>query len=186
MEFQLTLSAAQTLVTESEYNLGQFLCDSGKVEIAHRDMKPGFSRISALVLRESVMAELQINRGNISFTSFCSKHPGVQSCEDVAALLIEVTTEEDQGFFVSDSGVDPFAWKRNSKPQWERTLDRLLPAIPDEQLVDEEPLGIDPESGQRTPLRRRGRADLAGAAGPPGHQEPLGPDRSQLAQCRLR
>ena len=142
MEFQLTLSAAQTLVTESEYNLGQFLCDSGKVEIVHRDMKPGFSRISAMVLRESVMAELQINRGNISFTSFCSKHPGVQSCEDVAALLIEVTTEEDQGFFVSDSGVDPFAWKRNSKPQWERTLDRLLPAIPDEQLVDEEPLGL--------------------------------------------
>ncbi|WP_413454992.1 DEAD/DEAH box helicase [Glutamicibacter sp. FR1] len=142
MEFQLTLSAAQTLVTESEYNLGQFLCDSGKVEIVHRDMKPGFSRISAMVLRESVMAELQINRGNISFTSFCSKHPGVQSCEDVAALLIEVTTEEDQGFFVSDSGADPFAWKRNSKPQWERTLDRLLPAIPDEQLVDEEPLGL--------------------------------------------
>ena len=142
MEFQLTLSAAQTLVTESEYNLGQFLCDSGKVEIVHRDMKPGYTRISAMVLRESVMAELQINRGNISFTSFCSKHPGVQSCEDVAALLIEVTTEEDQGFFVSDSGVDPFAWKRNSKPQWERTLDRLLPAIPDEQLIDEEPLGL--------------------------------------------
>lgn len=142
MEFQLTLSAAQTLVTESEYNLGQFLCDSGKVEIVHRDMKPGYTRISAMVLRESVMVELQINRGNISFTSFCSKHPGVQSCEDVAALLIEVTTEEDQGFFVSDSGVDPFAWKRNSKPQWERTLDRLLPAIPDEQLVDEEPLGL--------------------------------------------
>ncbi|WP_083586948.1 DEAD/DEAH box helicase [Glutamicibacter sp. 0426] len=142
MEFQLTLSAAQTLVTESEYNLGQFLCDSGKVEIVHRDMKPGYSRISAMVLRESVMAELEINRGNISFTSFCSKHPGVQSCEDVAALLIEVTTEEDQGFFVSDSGVDPFAWKRNSKPQWERTLDRLLPVISDEPPIAEEPLGL--------------------------------------------
>ncbi|MEV7640117.1 MULTISPECIES: DEAD/DEAH box helicase [Actinomycetes] len=142
MEFQLTLSAAQTLVTESEYNLGQFLCDSGKVQIANRVMQPGSTRISGVVLRESVMAQLEITEGNISFTSFCGKHPGVQSCEDVAALLIEVTTEEDQGFFVSDSGVDPHAWKRNSKPQWERSLDRLLPVISDEPLAVEEPLGL--------------------------------------------
>ncbi|MGO3342545.1 MAG: DEAD/DEAH box helicase [Glutamicibacter arilaitensis] len=142
MEFQLTLSAAQTLVTESEYDLGQFLCDSGKVQIANRVMQPGSTRISGMVLRDSVMAQLEIAEGNISFSSFCGKHPGVQSCEDVAALLIEVTTEEDQGFYVSDSGVDPHAWKRNSKPQWERTLDRLLPTIVDEPLAVEEPLGL--------------------------------------------
>ncbi|MEG2576340.1 MAG: hypothetical protein RSA54_01240, partial [Glutamicibacter sp.] len=71
MEFQLTLSAAQTLVTESEYNLGQFLCDSGKVQIANRVMQPGSTRISGVVLRESVMAQLEITEGNISFTSFC-------------------------------------------------------------------------------------------------------------------
>lgn len=146
MDYQLTPVAAQTLVTEEEYAAGWAIANEGQVSIHDRKQTPGMSAVFGWVNNAFVVVQLSIQGTNISFSSRCDAHEGEYSCEHVAALLVEATQIDGGGFRVTDAVRPQDTWKMPQVAQWERTLKRLLPHVPEnsefEDELEEEPLGI--------------------------------------------
>ncbi|ALG30058.1 DEAD/DEAH box helicase [Glutamicibacter halophytocola] len=142
MEFQLTLSSVNSLVSEEELRIGQFFFESGKVQDVERHRERGNARVTALVRNSEVMVGFRIGNEGIEFHSFCTEHPSEYSCPEVAALLLEIVSDAEDPLYVSDQAADPYGWQRNAVPQWERNLNRLLPVVEVETDIVEEPLGL--------------------------------------------
>ncbi|WP_313811383.1 SNF2-related protein [Glutamicibacter sp.] len=145
MEYQLTPVAAQTLVTEAEYNQGWMIANSGQVSIADKKRTVGRTVVSGWVIQAFVTLQLDLVDSSVRFASHCDAHPDDYSCHDVAALLVEATQLGDGGFVVSDVPTAAPTWSKPQLPQWARTLTRLMPEIKDEvdeYAVEEEPLGL--------------------------------------------
>lgn len=145
MEYQLTPVAAQTLVTEAEYNQGWMIANAGQVTIADKKRTVGRTVVSGWVMQAFVTLQLDLVDSSVRFASRCEEHPNDYSCHDVAALLVEATQLEDGGFVVSDVPAAVQTWNKPKLPQWARTLTRLIPEIQDDVdrfEVDEEPLGL--------------------------------------------
>lgn len=145
MEYQLTPVAAQTLVTEAEYNQGWMIANAGHVTISDRRRVPNLTVVTGWVMQSFVTLQLELVDSSVRFTSSCDEHPHDYSCHDVAALLVEATQLEGGGFIVSDTVADTPTWTTPQQPQWVRTLSRVLPRLEaeyDHYAVEEEPLGL--------------------------------------------
>ena len=132
MEYQLTPVAAQTLVTEAEYNQGWMIANSGHVTISDRRRVPNLTVVTGWVMQSFVTLQLELVDSSVRFTSSCDAHPHDYSCHDVAALLVEATGLEGGGFIVSDIVADTPMWTKPQQPQWVRTMSRVLPRLEEE------------------------------------------------------
>ncbi len=142
MEFQLNFESLDLLVSDDELRAGRMYHKAGLVQDVDRYQRVSSSGVTGLVAGLEVVANFHIVGDRIEFEGFCSGHPSEKSCAEVAALLLEVLSDEDDPLIVSDIESDPYAWRRNAVPQWERNLNRLLPVPEDEIDIIEEPLGL--------------------------------------------
>ncbi|UYQ77004.1 DEAD/DEAH box helicase [Glutamicibacter sp. JL.03c] len=142
MEFQLTLSSLDSLVSEEEFRIGQLFYETGKVQDVERYVEVGNARVTAVVRGKQVMVGFRIGNDGVEFHCFCTEHPSEYSCPEVAALLLEIASDSEDPLHVSDRVADPYGWQRNVVPQWERNLNRLLPVADEDPEIVEEPLGL--------------------------------------------
>lgn len=142
MEYQLTIKNLDLVLDQDTLEIGAFYYQSGKVSHVERHVEAGLTQVRGQVLGAQVNATFRFEAQGISFVGGCSKHPTSTRCEEVAALLIETINEDDEPLYVTDGVVRPHDWQRQAVPQWERSLNRLLPVIDDEPDIAQEPLGL--------------------------------------------
>ncbi|KSU65304.1 hypothetical protein AS038_13310 [Arthrobacter sp. NIO-1057] len=142
LEFQLDYESLDLLVTDDELRAGQMYYKAGLVHDVYRYHEGRSVRVSGVVVGREVLASFRLVSDSIEFDGYCDGHPGQRSCSDIAALLLEIVNDEYDPLIISDSEADPFAWRRNAIPQWERNLNRLLPVEQDEEDIVQEPLGL--------------------------------------------
>jgi len=142
MEYQLTLDSLEAVISEDTLELGAFFYNAGKVAQVERWIEPNITTVRGKVLGADVKAEFRFTDQGISFEGSCTKHLVNTRCAEVAAMLIEAVSDDEDPLYISDGAPSPQNWQRNSVPQWERNLNRLLPYVDDEPEVVEEPLGL--------------------------------------------